>query len=334
MALQVERNPIQHENDTYVAPPEALDEDARPAPRQTTWVHVFFGIPWWLIIIVGTMVILLFVIANDEVNARIFSQLDDGVVMTLRVSFISYVLALIIGAILGIIRSSVPTPGHGIIGGTLSLIHFFFYNAATIFVEVLRGLPVLVVLLMGAFVITPAIRTAIQDNIDPDFMIRGQSVETAIMVLSLAYGAFLSEVFRSGIQSIDKGQIEAAKSLGMSSWQTMRLIIMPQAIRRILPPLGNDFIAMIKDSSLVTVIAVQDVTHIAKKTVGANFLVLNTYLIVAIIYLMMTFIGSLLVRETERYLDGNNKHSVLRIFGRIGTALRDGATIKQKQPTE
>ncbi|MFW5749101.1 MAG: amino acid ABC transporter permease, partial [Chloroflexota bacterium] len=204
------------------------------------------------------------------------------------------------------------------------------YNVATVFVEIMRGLPILVVLLIGAFIITPEIRRLIQENIDEDFMIRGQSMETAIIALSLAYSAFISEIFRAGIQSVDKGQVEAARSLGMTSWQTMRLIIMPQAIRRVLPPLGNDFIAIIKDSSLVALLAVQDVTQLAKKISGANFRPMETYLTVAVIYLSMTFIGSLLLRGVESYLQ-NDKGGGLKAV--IHNGLQGVRTFLRARPT-
>src|SRR5690606_30847412 len=106
--------------------------------------------------------------------------------------------------------------------------------------------------------------------------------------------------FRAGIQSIEKGQIEAARSLGMNYLQTLSYVVLPQAIRRVLPPLGNDFVAMIKDSSLVAILGVNDLTQLAKVLSGASFRYLETYTTVALIYLSMTIVGSLLVRYIER----------------------------------
>jgi ABC-type amino acid transport system permease subunit len=174
------------------------------------------------------------------------------------------------------------------------------YNVATFFVMVMRGLPILIVLLFFAFVIVPAIRNYLAASFGIELALRGSSPESAIIALAFTYGAFMSETFRAGIQSIHKGQIEAARSLGMNYLQSMRYIVLPQAIRRILPPLGNDFVSMIKDSSLVAILGVNDLTQLAKVSSGASFRYVETYSTVALIYLSMTIIGSLLVRFVER----------------------------------
>ena len=123
-----------------------------------------------------------------------------------------------------------------------------------------------------------------------------------IMALALSYGSFSAEIFRAGIESIEKGQMEAARSLGMSYIQAMRYIILPQAIRRVLPPLGNDFIAMLKESSLVSVLGVRDITQLGKLYSARSFLYLETYNQVAFLYLTMTILLSLGVRALENRL--------------------------------
>jgi polar amino acid transport system permease protein len=125
-------------------------------------------------------------------------------------------------------------------------------------------------------------------------------VPSAIVALAFTYGAFESETFRAGIQSVQRGQIEAARSLGMTYLQLMRYIVLPQAIRIILPPLGNDLVSMIKDSSLVAILGIPDITQLAKLSSAASFRYLETYLSAAAIYLTMTTIGSILVRFLER----------------------------------
>ena len=122
----------------------------------------------------------------------------------------------------------------------------------------------------------------------------------AILALTIAYSAFIAEVFRAGLQSVDQGQIEAANALGLSRWQRFRLIVFPQAFRTILPPLGNDFIAMVKDSSLVSVLGVLDVTQLGKVTAAGNFRYFETYNVVALIYLVMTISLSLVLRRIEQ----------------------------------
>jgi len=118
--------------------------------------------------------------------------------------------------------------------------------------------------------------------------------------LAFGYGAYLAEVYRSGIESIHRGQMEAARSLGMSYFQAMRYVVLPQAIRRILPPLGNDFIAMLKDSSLIAVVALPDLLQMGRLFVSRTFRAFPGYNTVALNYLLMTFVLSLIVRTIER----------------------------------
>jgi polar amino acid transport system permease protein len=122
----------------------------------------------------------------------------------------------------------------------------------------------------------------------------------AIMALTIGYSAFIAEVFRAGIQSVEAGQIEAAKALGLSRFQRFRLIVLPQAVRTILPPLGNDFVAMVKDSSLVSVLGVADITQMGKVYATGSFRFFETYAIVAYIYLVLTLSLSLALRALER----------------------------------
>jgi len=123
-----------------------------------------------------------------------------------------------------------------------------------------------------------------------------------IIALAISYGAFSAEIFRAGIESIGRGQMEAARSLGMSYFQAMRYIILPQAVRRVLPPLGNDFIAMLKESSLVSALGVRDITQLGKLYASSSFRYLETYTAVAFLYLMMTVVLSLGVKAMERRL--------------------------------
>jgi polar amino acid transport system permease protein len=135
-----------------------------------------------------------------------------------------------------------------------------------------------------------------------DFVFRG------ILALAINYGAFSAEVFRAGIQSIEKGQLEASKALGFNWVQTMRLVVLPQAIRRILPPLGNDFISMMKESSLVSVLGVKEITLQGKQYAAASFLYPQTYNTVAFLYLSITLILSMGVKFMERRLQTEEEH--------------------------
>jgi polar amino acid transport system permease protein len=122
----------------------------------------------------------------------------------------------------------------------------------------------------------------------------------AILALTIGYSAFVSEIFRAGIQSISTGQMEAARSLGMTYWQSMRYVILPQAVRNVLPPLGNDFIAIVKDSSLVSVLGVQDITQLGKVYSASTFRFFETYNVVGFLYLVMTIGLALAVRFMEK----------------------------------
>ena len=121
----------------------------------------------------------------------------------------------------------------------------------------------------------------------------------AVIALTLAYSAFLAEVFRAGLQSVEQGQVEAGMSLGLGRWHCFRLVTFPQAFRTIFPALGNDFVAMVKDSSLVSVLGVTDVTQLGKVTAAGNFRYFETYNVVALIYLTMTIGLSLVLRRLE-----------------------------------
>lgn len=264
--------------------------------HQRDFLYTF---PWWALLMVLAGIWIAVSISANEIYSNIFDQLTEGIAMTLRVAITSYAFAFAIGLVVGMIRSTPPKPRYGVLGRIVSFIHILLYNAATLFVMVMRGLPILIVLLIFAFVIVPAFREYMLAQWGITVTFRGSSPEAAIIALAVAYGAFLSETFRAGIKSIGRGQIEAARSLGMNYYQTMRFVVLPQAIRRVLPPLGNDFVAMIKDSSLVAILGVRDMAQIAKVSSGASFRYLETYVTVALIYLTMTIIGSLIVRWME-----------------------------------
>jgi polar amino acid transport system permease protein len=189
------------------------------------------------------------------------------------------------------------------------------FEIATFYVEIIRGVPMLVLLYYIAFVGAPGLvdlvnwagnrltEMGLAQVGEPlsAFTVRNLSFATrAILALVIGYSAFIAEIYRAGIESIDRGQTEAAKSLGMGRWQTLRFVILPQAIRRVMPPLGNDFIAMLKDSALVSVLGVQDITRLGDTYASSTFRFFETYNVVAFLYLVMTVALSLVVRAMER----------------------------------
>ena len=273
-------------------------------------IHFLIGLPF--LVLLG--VILAISIVTDSVYSNIFSQLIEGLVMTLFVSASSYASAFCVAVIVGITRSNPPDPPQSRQTTSRAIrraLRIGFYNVCTVYVSVMRGIPILIVLLVTAFIVVPAMRELLNDVVlesirdllgDPgiaDITWRGSSPMTAIVALGATYGAYMSETIRAGIQSIPKGQFEAAYSVGMTYWQTMRSIVLPQAFRNVLPPLGNDFVAMIKDSSLLAFLGIRDVTQIAKLSSGRSFRYVETYAVTAYIYLTLVIAASTLVNLLE-----------------------------------
>ena len=252
--------------------------------------------PYWLVaagaIAAGVAV---FVAANG-LYAQVFGVVVQGIGITVFVTLAGFALAAALG--LGVALMALS-------GSTL------LRQAARFYVEIVRGVPILVLLFWIAFAGVPAfvalwnwLTAPLQGaGLTGELLVRDISLLwRAVLALTIGYSAFVSEVFRAGIQSVDPGQIEAAKALGLSRFQRFRLIVMPQALRTILPPLGNDFVAMVKDSSLVSVLGVADITQMGKVYASGSFRFFETYSIVAYIYLMLTVSLSLALRALERRL--------------------------------
>jgi len=284
---------------------EILDTKT-PASTQVAVTNTLAGLPWWLLIILLTGIFMVYSFYTDETYQAIFDFLKSGIIVTIRVTIIAYAFAITLGLLTGLARVS-KNP--------------VLYNLATVYVQVMRGLPILVTILYVAFVFIPAIILLINNFgewlaslglLGPDNVLAllgsrqaGLVVGfemRAIIALAMSYGAFSAEIFRAGIESIGRGQMEAARSLGMTYLQAMRYIILPQAVRRVLPPLGNDFIAMLKESSLVSALGVQDITQLGRLYSASSFEYLKTYNMVAFLYLTMTILLSLGVKGMEMRL--------------------------------
>ena len=231
-------------------------------------------------------------ILTDDVHRQILVTLLRGVQITVFVTLVSFALASGLGMVLAL-------------GATAK--SRIIRQVTRFYVEIVRGVPIIVLLLYVAFVLAPALvelRNWLGGflGIEPVRTRAFPLLWRAIMALTIAYSAFIAEVFRAGLASVPVGQIEAAKALGLTGWQRFRFIVFPQAIRTILPPLGNDFVALVKDSSLVSVLGVLDVTQLGKVTSASNFRYFETYNVVALIYLTMTIALSLALRRLERHL--------------------------------
>ena len=248
--------------------------------------------PWWLVLVLGIGLWLFYEIWASAEYSKVMDTLSKGIVVTVMVSVVAYLGACLLGL--------------GLAVGCLSR-HLVLRQLCRFYIEVMRGVPIIVLLLYVAFVLSPLVVAGWNAVAEPlglgelrtrDFPLLWR----AVLALVLAYAAFLAEIFRAGLQAVDKGQIEAAQALGLNGWQRFRHIVFPQAFRMILPPLGNDFVAMVKDSSLVSVLGVGDVAQLAKVTAAGNFLYFETYNVAALIYLTMTIGLSLLMRRLEKRL--------------------------------
>ena len=197
----------------------------------------------------------------------------EGALVTIKITALSVGFGLLIGLVASIARMS-----------KLWLVKML----ASLYVDFIRGTP----LLVQIFIIYFALPMITGVRVDP--------LVAAITACSINSGAYVAEIFRAGIESIDKGQMEAGRSLGMTWGQTMYYIIVPQAFKRVIPPLGNEFIAMLKDSSLVSVIGFEELTRRGQLIIARTYGSLEIWLSVAVIYLAMTFVISRFVAYLER----------------------------------
>lgn len=255
-------------------------------------------VPWWLLLALLGACFYFYLLLTEPMVRQTFwfisgqkpallmagQVLFKGITVTLVVTLAAYSIALAIGVTMGLMRCSANPILH---------------NVSSFYVEVIRGIPMLVLLLYIAFALTPII---VQGFAALDLTVKIPNEVRAILALGLGYGAFSAEVFRSGIQSIESGQSEAGSSLGLTYGQRMRFIILPQAIRNVLPTLGNDFISMVKDSSLVAVLGVQDMTQLTRLYFSSNFLYMQSLTTLATMYLLMVLLLTRGVRYMEKRL--------------------------------
>lgn len=236
--------------------------------------------PWWLLIILSIIALMAFRIVVDPLYRDIFATILQGLGVTLYVTAVSFVFALLLGLVLGLGRVSR---------------NLVLRNLAITYIEFIRGVPMLVLIFTISFAVVPLVsRTFGLPNNAISLTTR------AIIALVLIYGAYIGEIFRAGIESIGQGQMEAARSLGMSHVQSMRYIILPQAIRNVMPALGNDLIALLKDTSLVSVLGVREMTQVARLSVSTTFRYEETYFILTLFYLSLTLVLSLLLQWLQR----------------------------------
>ena len=239
---------------------------------------------WWLVVGVVVLLVLMIVFAPDP-YFNLLKFVTDGIVVTVTVTVISFAFVLVAGLIGGLGRLSTNK---------------IIYTIATLYVELVRGIPLLVQLIWWYFAF-PVIVQGLGRSLNISVLVSYQANPIAMAILGLVfcYGAYMSEIYRAGIQSISKGQMEAARSLGMTYFQAMRYVILPQAVRVILPPVGNEFIALLKDSSLVSVVAVTDLTRRSREYMSTHFNPIEVWNMAALLYLVMTLLAARVVNFLE-----------------------------------
>ncbi|MGF7184699.1 polar amino acid transport system permease protein [Desulfitispora alkaliphila] len=212
---------------------------------------------------------------------------------------------LLTGVQMTILLTTIAVGAGTIIGLVISLMRISNFKLANwigkAYVDFLRGTPLLVQIFIVHFAGPEIVSGIIGDQI------RWNAFYSGVVALSLNSGAYIAEIFRGGIQSIERGQMEAARSLGMTYPQAMRYVVLPQAFKRSIPPLGNEYIAMLKDSSLVAVIAVQDLMMAGRVMAGRTYRPVETYFAIAFMYLIMTMTIAQLVAYLERRYGKSDK---------------------------
>ena len=228
---------------------------------------------------------------NDVLNifSKYYPQLLRGVGYTMLIALAGTLIGLVIGLITGIIRT-IPKSKNPFVRVLLKIVNVII----SIYVEVFRGTPMMVqsmVIFWGYA-----------------FMNGGETlplIPAGIFIVSINTGAYMAEIVRGGIISIDKGQFEGAYSIGMSHWQTMMCVVVPQTMRNILPAISNEFVINIKDTSVLNVIGVTELYFFTAKISKMTWSIFETYVVACVIYFILTFTITRILKFIERKIDGS-----------------------------
>lgn len=297
---------------------------SRPNPqKKNILINRLARAPWWLLLMALMVILFVLSVSDRHPYPIIWGAVKQGIWTTIWVSIVAYTIAVILGLFIALLRRS-----NNVI----------VYQLSTFYVEGVRGIPTLVLVYYMALAAIPQlislgndlgewltwlrITITLSDSTSFDLTFQGigsrlatfdtrqfPNTYRAIIGLAISYSAFLSEVFRAGIDSVGRGQREAASSLGMTRRQIMRLIVLPQAIRVVIPPLANDFIAMLKESSLVSILGVGDITRRGQTYAASTFTFFQAYNVVALTYLVLTLSLSMAVKLLEMYLHRGREHA-------------------------
>ncbi|MET1014291.1 MAG: amino acid ABC transporter permease [Paenisporosarcina sp.] len=217
-----------------------------------------------------------------------------GAGMTLLISIIGTILGAIIGLLIGVMHT-IPLPERGVKRWIYKVIN----AVLSVYIEFFRGTPMIV----QAMVIFYG--SALAFGINMDVLV------AAIFIVSINTGAYMAEIVRGGIVSVDKGQFESAHAIGMNHFQTMIHIVLPQVVRNILPATGNQFVINIKDTAVLNVIGVTELFFQTKSVAGNNFRYFESFFVACILYFIMTFAVTRILRFIERKLDGPENYSMI-----------------------
>ncbi len=215
----------------------------------------------------------------------------DGTLVTLLLAVLGTVIGFVIGLFMAVLRTIPVYVRDNVVKQVfLRILHGIIH----LYVEVFRGTPMIV----QAMVIYYGAAQYLALDMHPLF--------AAVLIISVNTGAYIAEILRGGIISVDRGQTEAAQSIGMTHWQTMKSVVLPQAVRNALPSIGNEFVVNIKDSSVLNVISVTELYFIAKSSAGTYLKYFESFFIIAVVYLMLTFVFTRLLRMLEKKMDGSD----------------------------
>ena len=250
--------------------------------------------PWWAVIIIGVLLWMGWQILTNDNYELAWERIIPGLSLTISATIQAFAFALVIALVVGIGQMS-----RNVVLRTMS----------RTYVEFVRGIPILPLIFTVALSLVPEVTDAINGPLERWFgwELKLSFMMRAIVTLSVIYGAYMAEIFRGGIQSIPPGQTEAGRSLGLSRHQTMRSVVLPQAMRAIIPPLGNDFIAILKDTSLLSVLGVLEITQRARQFSASTFKFREGYFVVGFVYLVLTLGLSVLLGLLEKRMTRDRK---------------------------
>jgi len=250
--------------------------------------------PWWSLIILSVLGWMGWQILTNDNYELAWERILPGLGLTITSTIQAFAIALVIALIVGM--------------GQMSR-NVVFRNLSRTYVEFVRGIPILPLIFTVALILVPELTKAINGQLENwfDWELKLSFQMRATVTLAVIYGAYMAEIFRGGIQSIPPGQTEAGRSLGLNRRQTMNSVVLPQAMRAIIPPLGNDFIAILKDTSLLSVLGALEITQRARQFSASTFKFREGYFVLAFIYLILTLGLSLLLGMLERRMTRDRK---------------------------